>query len=228
MKQFFLLIALLPVFAHAQIGEPRHNFAVGANIGWNLSRVSFSPTIKQAYHHAPAVGVTARYISEKYFSAICGLQAELNYAALGWKEDIQDGSNNEYSRTIHYVQLPLLMQLGWGREQRGLKFIFEAGPQIGYAFATSDKRGGDAWDISNRPNGVVYQYDNDIDHKLDYGITGGIGVELSTPAGHFQLHGRYYYGLADIYGSSKKDFFARSANQAINIKLTYLFDIKKH
>jgi hypothetical protein len=41
------------------------------------------------------------------------------------------------------------------------------------------------------------------------------------------LEGRYYYGLGDIYGNSKRDFFGRSNNNAIVVKLTYLFDIMK-
>ena len=45
--------------------------------------------------------------------------------------------------------------------------------------------------------------------------------------GHFVLEGRYYYGVGDMYGNSKKDPFSRSANSTIHIKLAYLFDIKK-
>ena len=36
---------ILPL--HAQVGEQRHNFAVGVNGGINLNSVSFSPSIKQ-------------------------------------------------------------------------------------------------------------------------------------------------------------------------------------
>jgi hypothetical protein len=67
-----------------------------------------------------------------------------------------------------------------------------------------------------------------IKNKFDYGIAGGLGVEFSHPkVGHFMLEGRYYYGLGDIYGNSKRDFFGRSNNNAIVVKLTYLFDIMK-
>jgi hypothetical protein len=52
-------------------------------------------------------------------------------------------------------------------------------------------------------------------------------MELSTKAGHFLLEGRYYYGLADFWGSSKKDDFSRSGHSYMGVKLTYLFDITK-
>jgi hypothetical protein len=43
--------------------------------------------------------------------------------------------------------------------------------------------------------------------------------------GHFILEGRYYYGLGDIYGNSKSDYFGRSNFGQIVIKMTYLFDL---
>jgi hypothetical protein len=50
-------------------------------------------------------------------------------------------------------------------------------------------------------------------------------VELRTGAGNFLVEGRYYYGLADFYNSTKKDYFSRSAHTTIFAKITYLFDI---
>ena len=66
-----------------------------------------------------------------------------------------------------------------------------------------------------------------IQNKFDYGITAGLGVELTSKVGHFLVEGRYYYGLSDIYKNSKKDVFSRSNNGVIYAKLTYLFDVKK-
>ena len=45
--------------------------------------------------------------------------------------------------------------------------------------------------------------------------------------GHIQLEARYYYGLANIYGDSKKDYFGKSNNGTIYVKLAYLFDLLK-
>jgi hypothetical protein len=39
------------------------------------------------------------------------------------------------------------------------------------------------------------------------------------------IEGRYYYGLGDIYGNSKSDYFGRSNFGQIVIKATYLFDL---
>ena len=88
-KTFLLATLLLTglVFpATAQIGEPRSNFSVGVNGGVNLNSASFTPTIKQNSLMGITGGLTARYISEKYFAMICGAQVELNISQRGWDE----------------------------------------------------------------------------------------------------------------------------------------------
>ena len=47
-------------------------------------------------------GVTARYISEKYFSMICGAQIELNFSQHGWDEYYEDYPTLSYTRTMNY------------------------------------------------------------------------------------------------------------------------------
>ena len=72
------------------------------------------------------------------------------------------------------------------------------------------------------------QYGKDVERKFEYGLTGGLGMDVSTRSGHhFLLEGRYYFGLSDIFRNSKKDPFGRSANGAILARFSYLFDIIK-
>ncbi len=82
--------------ATAQIGEPRQNFSVGFNGGVNLNSASFTPKIKQNSLMGITGGLTARYISEKYFAMICGAQVELNISQRGWDELFEvPGENGE-------------------------------------------------------------------------------------------------------------------------------------
>jgi hypothetical protein len=94
--------------------------------------------------------VALRYTVEKYFSTICSIQLELNYAQMGWKEDIKDINNNpvinattgaaeNYSRTINYIQVPFLAHLAWGKEKKGLNFFVNAGPQLGRISASRQR-----------------------------------------------------------------------------------------
>lgn len=227
-------VLLAPV-AQAQVGEARSAIAIGVNGGVAMNSVGFDPTIKQAQHMAPTFGLTLRLTSEKYFKSLCALQLEFNYARLGWKEDIYN-SNDEplpdtYQRHMDYIQVPAFARLGWGYERRGLMGYFIAGPQVGYCIGESTSRS-DVWTTDgngnpDRPNDMYAQYGMPLQHKFDYGITAGAGIELNTAVGHFMIDGRYYYGLSDLYGNSKKDVFSRSNNSTITIKFTYLFDIRK-
>ena len=67
-----------------------------------------------------------------------------------------------------------------------------------------------------------------VENKFDYGITAGLGAEWCIPkAGRFILEARYYYGLGNIYGNSKRDYFGKSNFGNIIIKAIYLFDLIK-
>ena len=223
-----VLAWLFTLPATAQLGEERHNFAVGINGGLNMNSVSFDPKIKQNTLNGMEMGVTMRYMSEKYFKMMCGVQMEINYSQRGWSEKIEDGSGNTYSRTMNYVEIPLLAHLAFGKDalNRGVKFFINAGPQIGF-FLSDKEEMSDNWDTSQRPNGVTEQYGKAVENKFDYGIAAGAGLELSTGIGHFLLEGRYYMGLGDFYKSTKKDYFGRSAHSYIGVRATYLFDITK-
>ena len=241
-----LLLCLACATAEAQVGEHRNNLAVGVNAGFIMSNINFLPKVPQSMHTGLTGGITARYTSEKYFNSICAIVAELNYAQVGWKENILTpndepvinaitGLREEYQRDMTYLQLPVFARLGWGREQRGLQFYFQVGPQLGYFTGESTKMNFDFaqrtpvyTDGSGRTSSIVAQDTMAVEHKLDYGIAGGLGLEFSHPRlGHFLLEGRYYYGLGNIYGNTKRDYFAISNFANIVVKLTYLFDITR-
>lgn len=232
----FILVGFMMngIYGYAQVGEARNVISVGFSGGINLNTISFDPTIKQTMHSGMTGGLCFRYTCEKYFKTLCSLQIELNYSQLGWKEDITNAYEEKipdtYQRNIDYIQLPLLARMAWGKEEKGLMFFIFAGPQIGFVINESNERSKD-WTLNpngkpDRPNDMYQQYEMSVENKFDYGISGGLGIELNTRIGHFFLEGRYYYGLNDIFGNSKKDVFARSAHGTISAKIGYLIDLK--
>lgn len=249
MNRLFLLF-FLPFLggmtAEAQVGEHRNDFSVGFSGGVVLSNVGFMPEVPQDMHTGLTGGFTLRYTSEKYFNSICAVVAEVNYAQVGWKESIltmEDepvinavtGLAEEYLRDMTYVQIPVLARMGWGRERRGVQFFVQAGPQVGF-FLNEKTKMNFPWDSrtpkyedgTGRTSSVVAQDTMSVQRKVDYGIAGGLGLELSLKdVGHFLLEGRYYYGLGDIFDNSKRDYFGRSNLSNITVKLTYLFDITR-
>ena len=214
----------------AQVGELRSNLAVGLNGGYNLSRVDFSPTIKQNLQPGLTGGFTLRYTTEKYFSLICAAQLEFNFAQRGWNEMIEDGTNNTYKRTTNYVEIPFFAHLGWGEEEHGVQFFVNAGPQLGLFLNDTEYYGYSEeypWNDNYRPNNITEQYGKKVENLLEYGIAGGLGMELKTNIGNFIIEGRYFFGLSDMFGNSKADPFGRSANTTITGKISYLIDITK-
>ena len=149
-----------------------------------------------------------------------------------------------YARKINYFQVPLLARLGWGRERNGMQFFIQLGPQVGFYMSDEADTNFDVRNpafnpkIENGHYGQDYQYANKrashvvaqdsmaVENKVDYGIAAGAGLEFSNRhLGHFIVEGRYYYGLGNIYGNTKRDYFGRSNFGNIVVKLTYLFDI---
>ena len=241
MRNFIIsaILSIVPVAMTAQIGEHRNDLAIGFNGGLNMSSVSFTPKVSQAKLNGITGGLSVRYVCEKYFSTVCSLYGEINYSQMGWKEDIVDindmpvintatGLPEEYSRTVNYIQVPLMAHLAWGREQKGFAFFVNLGPQFGIYMSESTKTNFDFSDrnAADRVNPVCAQDTMAVENKFDYGIAAGAGIEFSHPkVGHFLLEGRYYYGLGNIYGDSKRDYFGSSNFGTITIKLAYLFDI---
>lgn len=223
----FLVFCSVTLPFYAQVGEQRYNFAIGINGGVNLTKVSFMPTVNQNNLMGMNAGITARYISEKFFKMICGVQLEVNFFQKGWDEYYENYPDVHYTRKMNYVEIPFLAHLAFGKD-KGMQFFINLGPQIGFLINDSSEQSGDMEGmIDSNPYVEVEQHEKAIDNKFDYGIAGGGGLELRTKIGNFLVEGRYYFGLSDFYNSTKKDYFSRSAHGTITAKITYLFDISK-
>lgn len=243
MRKYLLVffLSFISFGVKAQVGEYRTDFAVGVNGGYVLSNVGFQPDVPQSMLGGMTMGVTLRYTCEKYFKSICAIVAEVNLVQTGWKEKIQGMENQplyyegstealHYQRKMTYLQIPLFARLGWGRERKGLQGFFQVGPQLGIFLSestTTNLIDGEE-PTEQRSSSIVEQESKPVEKKFDYGIAGGAGIEFSVPkVGHFMLEGRYYYGLGNIFGNSKSDYFGKSNFGQIVIKATYLFDIVK-
>lgn len=248
--QFPLLYLLLPCgevgrglsSAFAQVGEQRSVFSIGGSAGYVLSNVDFVPKVTKGYHGGTTFGFSMRYTSEKYFSTICSIAAEVNFAQIGWKEKILNSKDEQimlagtttpmaYQRNINYIQVPIMAHLAWGRERKGVNAFINLGPQFGAKLSESTDANfnihkKEAYQLEDRASTTVAQDTMAIKNTFDYGIVAGAGIEYVHPKiGHFILEGRYYYGLGNIYGDTKKDYFGRSNFSNIVIKASYLIDL---
>lgn len=236
---YYILFLLLPSVSFAQVGEHRSNLSVGFHGGANLNTISFLPKVNQKMHIGKEFGFMVRYTCEKYFNTICSIQGEINYSQLGWNEDIIDKNDNPvpsllngspefFKKNINYIQVPVMAHLAWGKEKKGFNFFFNAGPQFG-VYLSEDQESNFTPQTANyaiRSSSVVAQDTMTVENKFDYGICAGLGVEAHIRhIGRLQLEARYYYGLGNIYGDSKRDYFATSNHSTITIRAAYLFDL---
>lgn len=243
-----LLLSLLCISASAQIGEHRHMFSVGLSGGYALNSMDFQPTVIQKMHGGTTFGIAGRYTAEKYFSTLCAIQLEVNMSQIGWREDIltrdnspvinpETGVAEEFKHTMTYVQIPFLAHLSWGKEKRGVCGFVNLGPQMGILLSEKTTKNYDRpftrenfpvqYDIQTaRVSPVIEQETKAAENNFDYGIALGAGIEAHIKyIGRFALEGRYYYGLGNIYGDSKRDYFGKSSHSTIFIKLAYFYDI---
>lgn len=198
---------------------------VGAHAGATLSNIAFHPSVKEKMLQGVQMGVSFRFAEERHV----GLVAELNLEQRGWKEDFNETAL-EYQHRLTYVQLPILTHIFFG--SRVVKGFFNLGPEIAYLLGDKVTSNFDYLHperVEGFPDDFrqTAQMGMKVTGRFDYGITAGAGVEFIIRRKHcIQLEGRYYYGLGNIFPSSKADHFSASRNTSILISLGYMFRIK--
>ena len=226
MRRIILLFtAILAVMAaKAQTHYIPHVW-IGGHAGITMSEMSFSPSVKQSMTQGVTAGVSFKYAEERHV----GLIAELNISQRGWKEDFEELPFS-YSRTLTYIELPILTHIFFG--SRKFKGFFNLGPVVGlmvgdnisadFDYEHPDQVAG--FPLANRS---TEQMSMEVKNKFDYGITAGAGCEFIVKRRHaISLEARYYFGLGNIYPSSKKDTFSASRGTSILVTLGYSFRIK--
>ncbi len=201
------------------------NVAIGGHAGYTLSRVGFNPSVPQTMIGGIEAGVAFRYMEEKNF----GFIVEANVEQRGWKEKFE-GYSYRYQRQFTYLQIPFLTHIYFGSSR--FHGFFNAGPELGYMISSSTSANFDYANFSAIPdfpsaNRNTDQFTLPVKYKFDYGISAGVGIEWFARKHHsFNLEGRFYYGLHDVFSDHKKDTFSGSASMSLMLKLGYYYRIK--
>ena len=224
-----IAVLLLFMMAQSTIAQTHYvpHISIGAKGGVTMSTMAFSPGVEQSMLMGTTFGATFTYAEERHV----GLRFEVNMAQRGWKENFDEYNDQfNYSRQLTYVEIPMMTHIFFG--PRKVKFFFNLGPE--FAFMISDKISAN-FDYENPQSVQGFPYQNrrleqmelKIKTKFDYGITAGFGIEyVINRRNSIQLEGRYYFGLGNIFGASKKDVFGASRNSSIGITLAYMFRMK--
>jgi hypothetical protein len=217
-KYILLLLLLSSLTALAQPRLKTPEIYIGVHGGVSASSILFTPAVENMTPITQACvlggngGLVFRYSGHK----CCAVQVELNYQHRGWREHSDAGT---YSRELHYLELPLLMNIYFGSERwRG---FFNLGPQIGYCVKDE---GGSGTQIGT----TTTQYAAPIDHPFDWGLAAGLGFYYrSRNAGLYQFETRFSYSFGGIYGTSLTDHFSMASPMDLSINLAWMWEIKK-
>lgn len=195
---------------------------VGAHGGVDLSRVMFTPSIRQGFNIGGNAGLNFRYIEENHF----GFIVELNWEQRGWQDSFEVMPYS-YKRTANFIQIPFLAHIYFGR--RG-KFFFNAGPSVSFMIGESTSANFDPATISTNPdfnNRNTQHYFQDVNQKVDYGISAGLGGEFGiTPRHSLYLEARIYYGLGNLLKSGRTEPIRGSNSLSISASIGYWFRAK--
>ncbi len=213
----FLTIGTLSVMAqprlrHAEMYVGVHG-GVEATMNYWLPKVEGTDQLLNTVLLGGNGGIRFRYIKHKYF----GWQVELNYLQRGWREKVSATALNEggtYTRRLHYLELPFLMHLYFGK--RRWRGFFNLGPEIGYC-------------IKESHSGVQHpsqteQYKS-LDHPFDWGVAGGAGFYYrNKKAGTFELEARFMFSMGDMFDNSKRAYFDQSHSMVLSLNLAYMWE----
>ena len=194
-----LILTLLTLCVSAQPRMRSPEYWVGAHGGVSASTVLFNPTrdgmspITDACVLGGNAGVVFRFAAHKY----CHFQMELDYMHRGWKDNY--GTNS-----LHYVELPILMNLNFGSDL--CRWIFNLGPQIGYC---------------------VWEESGTITQRFDWGLAAGTGFYIRTKnAGVYEFEIRYDFSLGSVFGTTVTDDYKMANPMDLSINLGWYWPIK--
>jgi len=185
-------------------------FALGLKQGANYSSVDFTPTVKISPHLGYHGGIVFKYQNERFFA----LLLELNYTQKGWTEDL-DTINNSYSRTLNYLEFPLITHIVFGK--RNLKYYINLGTSFSYLLSENEKL-----EVNNESFRQEY-YEKEVENLFDYSLLGEAGVLFNSKIGDFHLGARYQLTFTDLFNTGETITYTTSRNTIWNFSLSYFF-----
>ncbi len=226
LNRIFLYILAVSLCATSMMAETHYkpHISIGGHAGAALSKMSFSPSVPQAWNTGVLVGVTARYQEEKLF----GIIGELNFIQRGWSETFENDASLSYRRTLTYVTLPILTHISFGSKR--FKGFVNLGPEIGVMIGDNISSNFDYRkpDVVGVPSSrMTEQMVTDISGHFDYGIAVGLGAEYYIKPRHsITFECCFYYGLGNIFPSAKADTFSASRSMTLSASIGYNFRLK--
>ncbi|GAB3254652.1 hypothetical protein GCM10027347_15230 [Larkinella harenae] len=191
--------------------------SVGIRGGANLWMNEFAPDELSgaAGEQAIAPGFTGGVIINYGIGEVFSIQPEILYTRRSLKiAGEESGQKYSFQISTNAVEVPLLLKLSFGRKTR---FFVNAGPYVTYGLDASAKFVVDGETLVDEKQKLT----ND-DDRLEYGVTGGLGVSIPAGPGRLLVEGRYHYSLGTDANPKPTDYVSM---QVATFSVGYLFPL---
>lgn len=214
MKRFFFFFCLLLSISGLQAQSKTYvgikggyNFG-SAFIKHNINRVTVNEGFKSGFHF----GLTSLFYLEKNV----GLQMELNYTRKGWTQKFTSGE--KYVQNLDYIELPLLVNVYFGKQKTRLFINF--GTFVEYLAAHSN----DGFPVDTSGSDFYY-FQEERDNKFGYGLTAGGGFYRDFSFGTLLIEGRFTFNNSNALDPGSNSSGIPNTSNQINttISIGYLF-----
>jgi hypothetical protein len=221
-----LALLLLAAFGSAFAGQ----MYVGLHGGPNIPSLKGGTNIMSEGYVSrlgPNFGIFANYAIRGHFS----LRGEINYSSEGGKRTGMQPfyPSKEMSQLLpvgtplplygvfdneailDYLEIPVMAKMTWGRMPR---LFAVAGPYVGFLVrAKTATKGSSSIYLDESGNTVLFpnnNFDKDTDirneiNSTNYGIAGGVGIELPYGPGDLVFETRFSYGLTNIQSNTAQN-----------------------
>lgn len=178
MKKLLLLTLLLTLGA-----APAAAQTIGFKIGPTFSKLDIEDVDGDAIDNLTSFG-GGGFI--RFGMGGLNLQAEVLAITKGLSvEDVVGNEDGEFELT--YVEIPVTAVFSLGRGP----YLF-AGPFVGFEVSCSGNIGGFSGECDENDGSR---------NEMDFGVTGGLGIQVPLGPGSLLLEGRYTHGLANLNDS---------------------------
>ncbi|MGH1435024.1 MAG: porin family protein [Lewinella sp.] len=207
----FLLLSITLV-AQEDSTAFRPQTYLGVQYGMNWNTVMFSPQIDQATLVANRVGAVFRYVGQAHL----GIQLEVAYDQRGWAETLE-GIAADYTREIDYLEFAAFSHISIGNGT--VRPLVLLGSYLSYPVGQTET-------IPTSLDASLYQdyYQELLPERIQYGLAGGLGLEVFLDRLTLQLDGRYRSSLGGIFSSSDNRFIF-SNSQGFTAQASVLFRV---
>ena len=213
MRRISLILIL--AYLSLQYSQAQEEFIpethLGIKAGGTIALVNFNPSLDLDLYPGFTGGLVFRHISQKSL----GIQIEANYFQAGWSERLD--APNVYSRRLNYLKIPVMTHVNMGKKKTRL--FLNLGPS--FAVLLFDK---EHMELEQETDYLDY-YGLELTNRAEFALCAGLGFYINSKAGVFQLEGRGYLGMSNVFSKPPESPFQNSYNISAEVSLSYFIDL---